>query len=109
VNLKAIVAANRRQLSTVCSSEGIKNQGRIANALSKKGPGYSPLRRDMATANLIEEKDEQTTHARTRSAADAYTVKSDDGMTVRPIPVSHARRLDVDAVLARSLAKVVTE
>jgi len=63
----------------------------------------------MATANLIEKKDEQTTQTHAQSAIDAYTAESDEGMTLGSIPVSHARRLDVDAVLARSLAKVVSE
>ena len=63
----------------------------------------------MATANLIETRDEQRTQNHARSAIDAYTAKSDERMTLGPIPVSRARHLDVDAVLARSLAKVVSE
>jgi hypothetical protein len=35
--------------------------------------------------------------------------KTGDGITPRPISSSRTRHLDVDAVLARSLPKVVTE
>jgi hypothetical protein len=63
----------------------------------------------MATANLIEKRDEQTTQNRARAAIDTYSAKSDERISSGPSPVSHARRLDVDAVLAHSLAKVVSE
>jgi hypothetical protein len=63
----------------------------------------------MATANSILIKDEPTSQNRARSAIEAYTAKADERISPRPIPVSHARHLDVDAVLARSLAKVVSE
>jgi hypothetical protein len=63
----------------------------------------------MATANLILIKDEQTTQNRARAAIEAYSVKSVERIDPRPIPVCEGRRLDVDAVLARSLAKVVSE
>ena len=35
--------------------------------------------------------------------------KTGEGISPRPTPVSRARRLDVDAVLARSLPRVVNE
>jgi hypothetical protein len=63
----------------------------------------------MATANLILIKDEQTTQNRARAATEAFTSKSDERIGPEPIPVCEGRRLDVDAVLARSLAKVVSE
>lgn len=63
----------------------------------------------MTTANLIDKRDEQATQNSARAAIDSYTAKSDEGTTLGPIPVFHARHLDVDAVLARSLAKVVSE
>lgn len=63
----------------------------------------------MATANLILIKDEQTTQNRARAAIERYSVKSDERVEPIPRPVSHPRHLDVDAVLARSLAKVASE
>jgi hypothetical protein len=61
----------------------------------------------MATANL--RVDEQTTQNLGRPALEVHIAKPDEGISPRPIPVSRVRRLDVDAVLARSLAKVVGE
>jgi hypothetical protein len=63
----------------------------------------------MATANLILIRDEQTTQNRARAAIEAYSVKPDERISTEPIPVRKGRHLDVDAVLARSLAKVVSE
>lgn len=64
----------------------------------------------MATANSILTKDEQTTQNRARAAIEAYSSKS-EGQTIRlePIPVRKGRHLDVDAVLAGSLARLVSE
>jgi hypothetical protein len=62
---------------------------------------------ELANSRLV--NDEQTTQNRARAAIEAYTAKSDQGISSGPIPVSHPRHLDVDAVLARSLAKVVSE
>ena len=62
----------------------------------------------MATVNLMEKRDEPTTQDHAR-AINTYGAKADERMTSGSIPVSHARHLDVDAVLARSLAKVVSE
>jgi len=62
----------------------------------------------MATANLI--NDEQTSQNRARAAIDAYASKSaEQPITLEPIPLRKGRHLDVDAVLARSLARVVGE
>jgi hypothetical protein len=62
----------------------------------------------MATASLILIKDEQTNQHRARAAIEAYSVKSDERqIRPEPIPVRKGRHLDVDAVLARSLARVV--
>jgi hypothetical protein len=64
----------------------------------------------MATANSILIKDEQTTQHRARAAIEAYSSKSDEQpIRPEPIPVRKGRRLDVDAVLAGSLARVVSE
>jgi hypothetical protein len=64
----------------------------------------------MATANLILINDEQTAQNRARAAIEAYSVKSDERQfRPEPIPVPKGRHLDVDAVLARSLARVVGE
>lgn len=64
----------------------------------------------MATASLILIRDEQTAQNRARAAIEAYSVKSDERqIRPEPIPVRKGRHLDVDAVLARSLARVVGE
>jgi hypothetical protein len=64
----------------------------------------------MATANSILIKDEQTTQNRARAAIEAYSVKSgEQRIRLEPIPVRKGRHLDVDAVLARSLVRVVSE
>jgi hypothetical protein len=63
----------------------------------------------MATANSIVIKNRQTTQNRARAAIEAYTSKSDKRIGPGPKPVSRGRHLDVDAVLARSLPKVVSE
>ena len=62
----------------------------------------------MATANLILIKDEQTNQHRARAAIEAYSTKSEQRIRPEPIPVREGRHLDVDAVLARSLARVVS-
>ena len=65
--------------------------------------------RSMATANSILIKDEPTSQNRARAAIEAYTSKSDERIAPSSDPVSHKRHLDVDAVLARSVRKVVSE
>jgi len=62
----------------------------------------------MALANL-RIKEERTTQDRARAAIEAYAVKSVERIDPRPIPIPGRRHLDVDAVLARSLPKVVSE
>lgn len=63
----------------------------------------------MATANSIVIRDGQTNQNRARAAIEIYASKSVERIDPRPIPVSHRRYLDVDAVLAGSLPKVVSE
>lgn len=64
----------------------------------------------MATANLILIKDEQTAQNRARAAIEAYSAKSDEQqITLEPTPARRGKHLDVDAVLARSLARVAGE
>ena len=64
----------------------------------------------MSLANSREVKDELTTQDRARAAIEAYASKAGERI-IGPgsDPVSHGRHLDVDAVLARSLRKVVSE
>jgi hypothetical protein len=63
----------------------------------------------MAT-NLILMKDEQTRQNRARAAIEAYSSKSaEQRIRLEPIPVLKGRHLDVDAVLARSFARMVNE
>jgi hypothetical protein len=65
---------------------------------------------NVATANSILIKDEQTTQHRARAAIEAYSLRSNEQrIRLEPIPVRKGRHLDVDAVLARSLARVVGE
>jgi hypothetical protein len=64
----------------------------------------------MATANLILIKDEQIAQNCARAAIEAYSSKSDEQrIRLEPIPPRKGRHLDVDAVLARSLARVMGE
>ncbi len=64
----------------------------------------------MATANSISIKAEQTTQNRARAAIEAYSSKSDEQrIRLETIPARKGRHLDVDAVLAGSLARVVSE
>ena len=63
----------------------------------------------MATANLEVNKDRQTAQSRAREAIEAHTSKPDKPIARGSDPISRVRRLDVDAVLARSLARVVGE
>lgn len=62
----------------------------------------------MATANSIS-KDGDTTQDRARAAIKAYNAKPGERVSPRPVPISRARPLDVDAVLARSLPKLADE
>lgn len=63
----------------------------------------------MALVNLRVVKDRQTTQNRARAAVGDYDAKSHERIRRWPIPVCNGRYLDVDAVLARSLRKVVSE
>jgi hypothetical protein len=63
----------------------------------------------MALVNLRVFKDRQTTQDLARADIEPYTSISDERVSPAEIPVSPRRRLDVDAVLARSLREVVSE
>jgi hypothetical protein len=63
----------------------------------------------MALADSIVVADNPKTQNRTRAAIEDYDAKADERIIPDPTPVSKSRHLDVDAVLARSLAKVVSE
>lgn len=63
----------------------------------------------MELANSTELKGEQATRNDARAAIEAHTSKSDERLGPSSDPVSHKRHLDVDAVLARSVRKVVSE
>jgi hypothetical protein len=62
----------------------------------------------MVLANSAVE-DGQTTQDRARAAIEAHSAKAGEPINSEPIAISKGRRLDVDAVLAGSLAKVVGE
>jgi len=59
----------------------------------------------MGTADLVI-KDEHGSENRAPAASEIHTSKFDKRIGPDSDPVSQVRRLDVDAVLARSLAKV---
>lgn len=63
----------------------------------------------MVQANLKSAEDLQTIRDQARAALEAPTNKVDERVGSELVPVSKVRHLDVDAVLARSLAKVVSE
>ena len=64
----------------------------------------------MATPNLMLIKDEQTAQNDARAAIEGHSSKSDEQpIRLEPIPVPKGRHLDVDAVLARSFARVPGE
>jgi hypothetical protein len=63
----------------------------------------------MALANSKVVKDEQAIQKAARAAIEARTVQVDERTSAELLPVSKGRHLDVDAVLARSLVKVVGE
>lgn len=65
-------------------------------------------RKNIASADSII-KDGDTTQDRMRAATKAYNAKPGERVSPRPVPISRARPLDVDAVLARSLPKLVSE
>ena len=63
----------------------------------------------MSPVNLREVKDEQTTQDRARAAIRTYRAQPHERIGAISESVSPRRRLDVDAVLARSLPKVTGE
>jgi hypothetical protein len=63
----------------------------------------------MSVAYLRVIKDAQTTKDRGRAAIEAHTAVSRERTGPGPIPVRKGRHLDVDAVLARSLPRMVSE
>jgi hypothetical protein len=77
--------------------------------MARSGKLRREERRNMALANVKVIKDEQTTQNRVRAAIEAHISKFDERISAGLIQVSRGRRLDVDAVLARSLPKVVGE
>jgi hypothetical protein len=63
----------------------------------------------MSLTNSREVEGEQTNQDRARAAIRTYQAKPDERSDPRFNPVPRSQRLDVDAVLARSLPKVVGE
>jgi hypothetical protein len=63
----------------------------------------------MELANSTEVRGEQASQNGARAAIEPYTSKSDEGIGLSSNPVFQKRHLDVDAVLARSVRKVVSE
>ena len=80
-----------------------------ADLVLRNGEFRREERRNVITANLVVTKDRQTPQNRARAAIEAHTSKSDERISPGLDRVSRGRRLDVDAVLARSLPKVVGE
>jgi hypothetical protein len=63
----------------------------------------------MALTNLKVIKDEQTPQARAQEAMESYNAESVEPAPARLILIRKGRRLDVDAVLARSLPSLTGE
>ena len=62
----------------------------------------------MAETNLRLIKDNRTAQNRSRAVKEAYSARPDERFSPWPIPVCNGPYLDVDAILARSLPKVVS-
>ena len=60
----------------------------------------------MTLLNLRDVKDEETIEDR---AIETYPARPDELIEPSPIPISQNRRLDVDAVLRRSLPRLTAE
>ena len=63
----------------------------------------------MSSANLREVKDEQTTQDRARAAIRTHRAEPDEPIGTISESVSPRRRLDVDAVLRRSLPRLTAK
>ena len=63
----------------------------------------------MKAINLSDIKEDQTNQDRARAEIETYHARPDEQVGPSPGPVSQRRRLDVDAVLARSLRSVESE
>jgi hypothetical protein len=63
----------------------------------------------MTLINLREIPDEQTIQDRSRLSRQTYQAEPDERIDPSSDPVARGRRLDVDAVLARSLPRTVEE
>ena len=63
----------------------------------------------MAIADLKIRKDERTTEESQQFEADVETVSPDEPADPRPLPITHARHLDVNRVLERSLPRLSDE
>ena len=63
----------------------------------------------MALANLRLIKDPRTSQDRARAAIEAYNARSDERIMPWPIPVCNGSYLDVDAILAHSLPKLLSQ
>jgi hypothetical protein len=61
----------------------------------------------MELSNSRVVKDEQTTQDRTRADLELYIAKLDERLSPGRIPVRKRGHLDVDGILARSLARTV--
>ena len=63
----------------------------------------------MTLIDLRNVKNEQTAQEGADEERETYLAESDEEIIPGPVPISQKRRLDVDAVLARSLRSVTAE
>jgi len=63
----------------------------------------------MTLIDLRNVKNEQTAQEGADEERETYLAESDEEISPGPVPISQKRRLDVDAVLARSLRSVTAE
>jgi len=92
---------NRCRPSTVCSRTRYYN---------RTAPIEGAYEKDhMTLIDLRNVNNEQTNQEGAGEERETYLAESDEEISPDPVPISQKRRLDVDAVLARSLRSITAE
>ena len=92
---------SRCRLSTVCSR---------TRYYHRTAPIEGAYEKDhMTLIDLRNVKDEQTAQEGAGEDRENYLAESDEEISPDPVPISQKRRLDVDAVLRRSLPRLTAE
>lgn len=63
----------------------------------------------MTLLNLRDVKDKQTIQETAEEVTEPSSAKPDEEISSSPVPISQRRRLDVDAVLRRSLPRLTAD